>query len=297
MKTMKKSLALVAAILMILSIVLSLAYNVSCLTRGMRMTGYILVMNMILPTVTTGLFAAALFRGKKDILGAAFLGSFAIVFLIYMIRSFTVSNLLMFLTVVALALFCSGMVKLPKVVGIIIVAVLSGICLVVALKNNAKILQMEYGIRIRDLPTLLHLFSYLIRRNAIFLLHMILRPILSAASLITAGIAVSAEPMEAAPQLAYGQAPYQPMPQAQPAPQYQQPVYAQPQQAPQYQQPVYAQPQQAPQYQQPVYGQPQQVPQYQQPVYGQPQYQAPVYPQPVPQPAPQEQPAAPQAEQ
>ena len=252
MKTMKKSLALVAAILMILSTVLSLAYNVVYLTRGMRMTGYTLVVNMILLAVTTGLFAASLFRGKKDIMGAAFLGSLAIVYLIYMIRSFTVPNLLMFLAFVALALVCSGMVKLPKIVGIIIVAVLAGIYLVIALKNNATILQYEYGIRIRNLPTLLHLFRSLIKRNAILLLHMVLRPILSAASLITAGIAVSGDAKEAAPQLAYGQAPYQPMPQGQPAPQYQQPVYAQPQQAPQYQQPVYAQPQQAPQYQQPV---------------------------------------------
>ena len=277
MKTMKKSLALVAAVLMILSTVLSLAYYVFRLTTGMRMTGYILVMNMILPAVTTGLFAAALFRGKKDILGTAFLGSFAIVYLIYMVRNFTVPNLLMFLAFVALALVCSGMVKLPKVVGIIIVAVLSVLALVITLAMNIKML---CGDRVSGVREVVHVFRFMLKGPTLYFLNIVIRPIFTAASLITASIAVSGDAKETAPQLAYGQAPYQPMPQGQPAPQYQQPVYAQPQQAPQYQQPVYAQPQQAPQYQQPVYAQPQQAPQYQQPVYGQPQ-QAPQYQQPV----------------
>ena len=73
-------------------------------------------------------------------------------------------------------------------------------------------------------------------------------------------------------------------------PEYQQPVYEQPQQIqqPVYQQPVYEQPQQMqqPVYQQPVYEQPQQM--YQQPVYEQPVQ--PVYEQPQVQIQPQPQP-------
>lgn len=202
MKKMNKIPAMIGAIAMIISALINLLSYASPLIHGARLTPYIILVNIVLATVASALFAVALFRGKKDILGTVFLGAFAVVYLIIIVGSFTIVNLLNLLVFIALAVLCTGVLKLPKGLGGLIVAGLAGLLAVLSLINAIRNLTMIAG----------GYWSDFLRYNFGVFLRMLFLPIFRGAAMIMAALAVGTEAKEkAVPQPFYGQAPYQPM--------------------------------------------------------------------------------------
>lgn len=253
MKKMNKIPAIIAAVMMLLYLILDLIdsfdWYIPYLIEEREWVALIVYNFLFL--VCGIIFSVGLFIGKKGLPGALMVcGPWIFYYLLCIVLSLAKGNTPYFadavypLVFAALLLVMLDKVELPKPVGMLLTVVPAAFILLISLVLDVRDL-IEWGTD-----------SF---RSFLDYSFGVLLGILFDGSVILAGIAASTEPKKAAPLPACGQAPYQPMPQ----------------------------------YQQPVYAQPQQAPQYQQPVYGQPQYQAPVYPQP----APQEQPAAPQAEQ
>lgn len=252
MKKMNKVPALIGAVAMLLVTVISLISSLTTLSVNIQYGNwYYLIVSVFLLTATRVAFAVGLFRGKKDVLGAILIGSGALVYLLYTVRAFSISNLLALAVFVLLLLSCLEVLKLPKPLGSLIIIVPAAILLPSVLGSFFKSLLIDgHG----DFSTkmLYYNFGLVIR--------IVLTNVLLTAAQILAAIAVTSEPkVKSLPQ--YQQTQYQQTQYQAPYQQYQQPQYQQPQYQ-QYQQPQYQQYQQyqQPQYQQAPYGQ---QPQYQ----------------------------------
>jgi len=185
-----------------------------------------------------------------------------VLYLIYLVSSFSVGSLLALAVFVLLVLCCLDVLKLPKPLGTIVIVIPAAIAALLWLDSYLRVMFTDSHGAFATKS-----FFWMLRdpRQLSSFLMVTISYLLKGVGLALAGVAVTVQPKEKPAPFANG--PYAPAGAAQAyAPQYQAPQYQAPQyQQPQYQQPQYQQPQyQQPQYQQPQYQQPQQ-PQYQQP--------------------------------
>ena len=240
MKKMNKGAAVVGALALALAALLHMINQVRFFSFHLESGNiYQITVNLALHALLYITVCVGLFRAKKDIVGAVCLGSGGVLYVIYLVSSFSVGSLLALAVFVLLVLCCLDVLKLPKPLGTIVIAVPAVIAALLWLDSYLRVMFTDSHGAFATKS-----FFWMLRdpRQLSSFLIVIASYLLKGVGLALAGVAVTVQPKEKpAP---FANSPYAPVGAAQAyAPQYQAPQYQQPQyQQPQYQQPQYQQP-------------------------------------------------------